>query len=48
MLSNIYVDINGHLHPTPFAMPKDGLWRFDGQFFYQTNEGELRYLRENA
>lgn len=32
---NVYCSIEGMLHPTPFEMPREGMWYFDGQVFYQ-------------
>jgi len=32
---NVYVDLQGVIHPTPFNMPVTGLWYFDGQIYYQ-------------
>lgn len=34
-VKNVYLDLNGHIMPTPFAMPREGWWYFDGQVFYQ-------------
>lgn len=32
---NIVVNSDGTISPTPFSMPKSGLWYFDGQVYYQ-------------
>ena len=32
LAKNIYVDLDGTLHPHKF--PSEGLWHFDGQFYY--------------
>ena len=32
MAKNIYVDLDGTLHP--HKCPSEGLWHFDGQFYY--------------
>lgn len=32
---NIYINLEGHICPTPFEMPCSGVWYFDGQVFYQ-------------
>lgn len=35
LCENVYVDIDGTVHPTKVQMPRKGLWYFDGQIFYQ-------------
>lgn len=35
MSKNVYVWLDGTIRPTPFNMPREGLWYFDGQVFYQ-------------
>lgn len=37
---NIYCQVDGTLRPTPFEMPKEGMWYFDGQFFYQRSNND--------
>lgn len=35
LCENVYVQLDGTVAPTPFEMPRKGLWYFEGQFFYQ-------------
>jgi hypothetical protein len=35
LCENVYVRLDGTISPTPFKMPKKGIWYFDGQVFYQ-------------
>lgn len=32
MVKNAYIDLDGTIRPHKF--PKEGMWRFDGQFYY--------------
>lgn len=44
LCENVYVGLDGTVHPTKRIMPRKGLWYFDGQIFYQgaTNKRDWR------
>ena len=35
LCENVYIALDGTIHPTPFKMPTKGMYRFDGQIFYR-------------
>lgn len=39
---NVYIDLCGLVRPTPMSMPKDGIWYFDGQIFYQPSTTNIQ------
>lgn len=34
---NVFINLAGNIQPMPFDTKRNGLWRFDGQVFYQGN-----------
>lgn len=35
---NVFIDLAGHICKLPFDAKRDGIWRFDGQFYYLNKE----------
>jgi hypothetical protein len=35
---NVYVNLAGNICKLPFDAGRDGIWRFDGQFYYLIKE----------
>lgn len=37
---NIFIDMFGHICKLPFDAGRNGIWKYDGQFYYLTNHGK--------